>query len=77
MDKMSRRQLLKGGIVTTVTMPYVVSSLRAGTPASDRITMGAIGLGEIVNALAEALTWNGQTAREQAGQYARNRSRQG
>ena len=39
--------------------------------------MGAIGLGEVLNAITEALTWNAQTAREQAGQYARNRSKQG
>jgi hypothetical protein len=45
MDQMSRRRLLKGGMVAAVAMPYVVSSLRAGTRASERITMGVIGLG--------------------------------
>lgn len=32
--------------------------------------MGSIGLGELLNALTEALTWSGQRAREQAGAQA-------
>ncbi len=44
MKKMSRRQLLRAG-ARTLAVPYVLSSLKAGTPASERITMGAIGLG--------------------------------
>jgi predicted dehydrogenase len=48
MREISRRQLLKRGIsgtAATFALPYVASSLRANTPASERITMGAIGLG--------------------------------
>ncbi len=43
MKEMSRRQLLRAG-AGILAVPYLVS-LKAGTPASERITMGAIGLG--------------------------------
>jgi len=36
--------------------------------------MGAIGLGEILNDLTEAMSWLGQLAREKSGAYARARS---
>jgi hypothetical protein len=37
--------MLQHGVPTALVTPYVISSLRAGTPAGERITMGAIGLG--------------------------------
>ncbi len=36
--------------------------------------MGAMGLGEVFNALVEALSWGGQLAREKAGVYAKARA---
>jgi len=45
MKGISRRQMLRRSVAAAFVTPYVISSLRAGTPASERITMGAIGLG--------------------------------
>jgi len=45
MTRISRRQFLQRGAAAPLVLPWFVSSLRAGTPASERLTMGAIGLG--------------------------------
>jgi hypothetical protein len=37
---------------------------------------GSTGLGELLNALTEALSWSGQAAREKSGAYARERPKQ-
>lgn len=59
---------------------WVAAALVYGLSLAPRLTrtfmaiMSSIGLGELLNALTEALSWMGQEAREKSGAYARARS---